>query len=113
MSTILYRPNGNTQFLTANTTSQTLTLPACGAVMVHTFGSLLANNPVFVAISSNANVTATIANVTTSSQTVPIEPSTPNFISTGQLYNNTPGPVYVAVISNTTGNVCVTPVEVL
>jgi hypothetical protein len=108
MAGIYFRPNGNTQVIAANSTSQTMTLPSCGAVMVHAFG-----NVSFVNISSNANVTATIANVTTSSASVPVEIGAPQFISTGQQFNNTPGPVYVAIVSGASGNVYVTPVEVL
>jgi hypothetical protein len=108
MSGIFFRPNANTQMVAANTTSQIMTLPSCGAVMIHAF-----TNPAFVNISSNANVTATIANTTTSSASVPVETGAPQFISTGQLFNNAPGPVYVAIVSGSTGNVYVTPIEVL
>jgi hypothetical protein len=105
---IYFRTNGNTQVVAANSTSQTLTFQSCGAVMVHAFG-----NPAFVRISNLANATATIANATTSSASVPVEAGTPQFISTGQQFNNTPGPVYVAIVSGASGNVYVTPIEVL
>jgi len=109
MTTII-TTTGNTQFVAANATSQILTFIPSGT---QTLGGLLVtvldgNSYVMVSDSDEA---ATIANVTTSSATVPVYAGSPTVILSNQKYNQTPGNVYVAVISDTTANVFVTPVQ--
>ena len=105
MSTII-RTTGNTQFVAANATSQMLTFPSTGSVLVTVTGNIC-----FVNISSANTVTANIANATVSSQSVPVAVGTPVVLLTGQTYNQSPGNVYVAVIGSGNANVFVTPVS--
>jgi hypothetical protein len=104
--TTIVRSTANTQFVAANTASQLLSFKSCGSLLVNVTGNIC-----FVNIGTANTVTATVANATSSSSSVPVQPGTPVVLSTGQSFNQTPGTVYVAVISGTTGSVFVTPVE--
>jgi hypothetical protein len=102
----IIRSTGNTQVVAANATSQLLTFASAGAFLVTAVG-----NTAFVNIGTANTITAGIANTTASNQSVPVVSNVPQVFSTGQTYNQTPGAVYVAVISAGTGNVYITPVE--
>lgn len=106
--TTIVRPNGNTQFVAANTTSQLLTFKSCGSVLVNVTGNIC-----FVNIGTANTVTATVANASTSSSSIPVQTGTPVVLATGQSFNQVPGNVYIAVISDSSGSVFVTPVEAL
>jgi hypothetical protein len=109
--TTIVRTTGNTQFVAANSSSQVLTFTTTGAQDV---GQLLINvigaNTCYFNVSTANTVTATIANATTSSQSIPVTAVVPVVLSTGQQYNQAPGNIYVAVISSGTASVFVTPV---
>ena len=104
--TNIVRTTGNTQFVAANTSSQLLTFKSCGSVLVNVTG-----NVCFVNIGTANTVTATVANASTTSASVPVQAGVPFVLQTGQTFNQTPGNVYVAVVSGTSGNVFITPVE--
>ena len=89
-----------TQYLAANTSNQVLTFASTGLLLVTAIG-----NTCYLATGS--------ANTVDASTGIPVLSNVQVLIQTGQQYNNTPGNVYVSVISSTgTANVYVTPVSV-
>lgn len=102
--TTIFRTTGNTQVVVANAVSQLLTFAATGSLLINVVGGTG-----YVNIGTANTVTATIANATTSSSSVPVQAGGAVVLQTGQSFNQEPGAVYVAVIG--TGNVFVTPVS--
>ena len=102
--TTIFRTTGNTQVVAANAVSQLLTFKSTGSILVNVIGGTG-----YVNIGTANTVTATIANASSSSASVPVQAGGPVVLLTGTSFTQTPAAVYVAVIG--TGNVFVTPVS--
>ena len=113
MSTV-FIPIGNTVFLSANATSSRTTIPSTGGPIYfkvdNTNGGAV---DAFVYISSSNTANATIANATTSSQSVIVQHGGTEFIQFGTPYA-TDGNIYVAAITATgNANIFITPVAIV
>ena len=113
MSTV-FRTVGNTVFVSANTTSSSTAISNTGGPIYfkvdNTAGGAI---DAYVYFSSSNTANATVANATTTSQSVIVQHGGTEFIQFGTPYA-TDGNIYVAAITATgTANIFVTPVAIV
>ena len=113
MSTV-FRSTGNTVFLSANTTSSRTTIPSTGSPIYFKIDNINgAAVDAFVYFSNSNVANATIANATTSSQSVIVQHGGTEFIQFGTPYA-TDGNIYIAAITSTgVANLYITPVAIV
>jgi len=113
MSTV-FRTIANTVFLSANATSSSRVIPSTGGPLYFKVDNINnANVDAFVYFSNSNSANATIANATTSSESVIVQHNGTEFIQFGTPYA-TDGNIYVAAITASgTANLYITPVAIV
>ena len=100
----MIRSLGNTQCVVANATSQLLTFQSTLSLLVTSVESTA-----FVTVGTANTITAATPAPGSATSSIPVAAGWPQIFSTGQQFNQDPGPVYIAIVGS--GNVFVSPVE--